>query len=408
MGMRVIIEVAGFARPNRSAAGYGVVVLEEASGELLTEAAEGIGAASVAAAVYRGVCTGLITVASIDASAAIEVRTDCRPVVEQLCGRQDAPDQQMRAAYDEVMQAATSFGPGGVTFAWVPRDRNDHAAQMARHACDEAPWQRPLIRSTSVAAPQPEPESHHPTRAPTDVSAPPMPATTLLLVRTAETHTSLQRRFAGTTDTQLTEAGVAQAEALATHLFLRSDIDVIASSPALPAAQMAAIAGQVMGLAPLMVAGLAEPDYGDWEGLTFAEAHAGWPSELAAWLDDPYTTAPPGGETLNHAQARIHHAINTLTHRFPHRTICVITHPTPIKLLARHALQAAPVAVHRMHLDAAGLTEIDTYPDACLIRCLNDTGHLPTAPTPIAPPDTTDPPTIRRAHTLMTGDTAAG
>ncbi|HEU5160846.1 MAG TPA: histidine phosphatase family protein [Streptosporangiaceae bacterium] len=383
MSMRVIVEVAGFARSNGSAAGYGVVAQDGSSGELLAEAAEGIGPAGMAAAVYRGMRTGLATVASIDANAMIDVRTDCRPVVEQLSNRQDVDDEQagkeaakeLAALRAEVMSAAASFGPDAVVFAWVPRDRNDRAAQMARQACDEDAWQRPLIRTTGVAAPQPEPEARH-RGEPADAPAPPMPATTLLLARTAETPMTLARRFTAQTDTELTESGQAQARALATHLFWRGDVDVIASAPALPAAQMAAIAGEVLGLAPLIVDDLAEPHYGEWEGLTFAEVQAGWPEELAAWLADPYAAAPPGGENLNDAQTRVHQAIDALTGQFPHRTIGIFADPTPIKLLAQRALHAAPVAVHRMHLDAAGLTEVDLYADASLVRYINDTGHL--------------------------------
>ena len=50
--------------------------------------------------------------------------------------------------------------------------------------------------------------------------------------------------------------------------------------------------------APLLVDDdLAEADFGKWEGLTFAEAGAQWPEEMAAWLASA-DAAPPGGESF--------------------------------------------------------------------------------------------------------------
>ncbi|MDL4815406.1 histidine phosphatase family protein [Actinomadura opuntiae] len=374
MGRRIVVEVSGYTRAAEGAAGYGVAIVDEATGELMAEAAEGIGAATMAVAVYRGVCTGLLTATSTDTAAALEVRTDCRSVVEELTRRADTGDPSVQALRDEVMHAAASFGPGGVVFSWVPRDRNERAVEMARLACDSNDWERPWVRTATVEVPQAEPESQPPAE-PLQALVPPMPSTTLLLVRTAETLMSRERRFAGDQDGDLTDDGVAQARALASQLFIRGDVDVIACSDLRPATAMAQILAEVLGLAVVTVPDLREPGYGEWEGLTFTEVQAAWPDEVFQWTADPHTP-PPGGESLAAAQARIEAAVDTLVERFPHRTIAVVTHVTPIKMVVRRALEAASVALHRMHLDAASLTEIDVHSEGAVVRSLNDTRHL--------------------------------
>ena len=50
--------------------------------------------------------------------------------------------------------------------------------------------------------------------------------------------------------------------------------------------------------------GLLEIDYGDWDGLTADEAHERDPALRAAWEEDPYATACPGGESGGDVAAR--------------------------------------------------------------------------------------------------------
>jgi ribonuclease H / adenosylcobalamin/alpha-ribazole phosphatase len=66
-----------------------------------------------------------------------------------------------------------------------------------------------------------------------------------------------------------------------------------------------------------------------------------------------------------------------------HRTVLVVSHVTPIKMLVREALQAPPQALYRMHLDVSSLSVIDWYDDGpAVLRGLNDIHHLPPHPQP--------------------------
>ncbi|GII83581.1 bifunctional RNase H/acid phosphatase [Sphaerisporangium siamense] len=205
----------------------------------------------------------------------------------------------------------------------------------------------------------------------------PAPATSLLLLRHGETPFSIDRRFSGTGDPDLTPAGVAQAEAAAARLSRPPyAVEVIVSSPLRRARQTAEAVAARTGLTVAVDEGLREVDFGDWEGHTFTEIQRRWPGELAAWLDDP-SVAPPGGESFDRAAIRVEEARERLLADYQGKNILVVSHVTPIKLLLSSALLAPLAALYRMHLDLASLSSIDYFTDGPqLVRAFNDTAHL--------------------------------
>ncbi len=55
----------------------------------------------------------------------------------------------------------------------------------------------------------------------------------------------------------------------------------------------------------------------------------------------------------------------------------VVSHVSPIKLMLRDALAASDAFLHRLYLDAAGISIFDLWPDGGLaVRSVNDTAHL--------------------------------
>jgi probable phosphoglycerate mutase len=122
--------------------------------------------------------------------------------------------------------------------------------------------------------------------------------------------------------------------------------------------------------------GLAETDFGAWEGLSFAEVGAQWPTELAAWLADA-DVPPPAGESFAEVAARVDAALDRALARHQGKTLVVVSHVTPIKTIVCRALLAPAAALFRMHLDVASITEADWYADGpALLRSFNDTAHL--------------------------------
>lgn len=200
--------------------------------------------------------------------------------------------------------------------------------------------------------------------------------TRLVLVRHGSTEHSPQHRFSGRTDLPLAPQGVQQAAALAARDLAAEfgPVAAVVSSPLRRCRQTAAaIAG---GDEVLVVDELAETDFGAFEGLTAGEARREHPDAFAAWAASP-ETAPPGGESFTAVDDRVQQARQALTAAHPDRTVVVVTHVTPIKLLVRFALAAPYAVLHRLYLDTASVSVVDVRPDAAAsLRLFNDTSHL--------------------------------
>jgi broad specificity phosphatase PhoE/ribonuclease HI len=378
---KLVVEADGGARGNPGPAGYGALVRDPATGEVLEEISDSLGRATNNVAEYSGLVAGLQAAARIAPQADVEVRMDSKLVVEQMSGRWKIKDPNLRSLARRAEDAAR--GLGQVSYTWVPRDRNAEADRLANQAMDAAAGQagrnvpdRTGQRSGSVPGEAGE-AGDAAERSPAVGWGPAQGrATTTLLLRHGQTALSTERRFAGRGDIPLTEVGERQAADAAARLAARGGIDVIVTSPLRRARRTAEAVAEATGVPLRVEDGLVETDFGKWEGLTFAEASARWPDELSAWLRDP-DLAPPGGESFAAAARRVSAALDRLLaeHRF--QTLLLVSHVTPIKTLACRALLAPPAAMFRISLDVASLCEIDWYPDGpAVVRSLNDTAHV--------------------------------
>jgi probable phosphoglycerate mutase len=203
------------------------------------------------------------------------------------------------------------------------------------------------------------------------------PVTTTLLLRHGETALSGERRYAGRGDIPLTTTGLEQAAAAADRLAARGGLDLIVTSPLQRTRQTAAAVAAATGVPLVVEDGWAETDFGEWEGLSHAEAERGWPEQVAAWLADT-GAAPPGGESFAATSDRVLAALDTLLAEHAGATVLVVSHVTPMKILLLRALLAPPVALRRIQLDVACLCEIGWYAagEVGLVCAVNDTAHL--------------------------------
>jgi probable phosphoglycerate mutase len=197
----------------------------------------------------------------------------------------------------------------------------------------------------------------------------------LVLVRHGSTQHSAERRFSGRNQLELTEAGIGQAQALATRAE-RWGARAIVSSPLLRAMQTAEVIAAELDLPVTVDEGFAEVDFGEWEGLTFSEARRAHPAAHDAWLAAP-DSAPPGGESFAEVTRRVQRARDSVVRANPDGSVIVVTHVTPIKTLLRLALDAPPIAMFRIHLDTASVSIVDYYADGnASVRLVNDVSHL--------------------------------
>jgi ribonuclease H / adenosylcobalamin/alpha-ribazole phosphatase len=136
MTRHLVVEADGGSRGNPGPAGYGAVVLDATTGDVLAEVSKSIGRATNNVAEYSGLIAGLRAAAAIARGADVEVRMDSKLVVEQMSGRWQIKHPDMRPLAAKARETARAFGR--VSYTWVPRSRNAHADRLANQAMDAA------------------------------------------------------------------------------------------------------------------------------------------------------------------------------------------------------------------------------------------------------------------------------
>ena len=366
---RLVVEADGGSRGNPGPAGYGAVVRDASSGEVLAEVAAGIGVASNNVAEYRGLIAGLRAVAELVPDVeSVEVRMDSKLVVEQMSGRWQVKHPDMRVLRREAAEVVAAMPP--VSFTHIPRAENAHADRLANEAMDAAARGETWVVTTPAAAPAASPVRSGGWRPPSGTP------TSFLLVRHGETALSVERRFSGIGDPPLTPRGRDQAAALAARAASLRPVAALWTSPLARALDTARAMGAALDLEPRVDERLRECDFGEWEGLTWAEIHERDPDLLAQWMGDA-AVGPPGGESFAAVTRRVRQARDAIIAAHPGEGVVVVSHVTPIKVLLRLALDAPPTVLYRLFLDLASISQADWYPDGlAMVRRVNDVGHL--------------------------------
>lgn len=138
MARRLRVEADGGSRGNPGVAGYGALVRDVATGDLLVELAEPLGTASNNVAEYRGMLAGLTAVVAIDPTAEVEVAMDSKLVVEQMSGRWKIKHEDMRrlALQGRDLVGEIREAGGTVSFTWIPRGENGDADALSNDGMD--------------------------------------------------------------------------------------------------------------------------------------------------------------------------------------------------------------------------------------------------------------------------------
>ena len=200
--------------------------------------------------------------------------------------------------------------------------------------------------------------------------------TTTILLRHGDTDLSPEHRFSGLRDLPLSAHGARQAKAAACRLAAGAPIDAVVSSPLQRAVATAAVAADELGLRAVIDDDLRETDFGDWDGFTLAEVQERWPGAAAAWRCDP-EEAPPGGESFADTARRVNLAGDRLLRDHGGKTVLVVSHVTPIKILLCRALGVPLGTLYRLYLGSACISEIQWYDRGfAAVHCVNDTSHL--------------------------------
>jgi broad specificity phosphatase PhoE len=198
----------------------------------------------------------------------------------------------------------------------------------------------------------------------------------VFLVRHGSTVLSAEDRFAGVTDVELSEEGREQARRLAERLS-GEKIAAVYASPLGRTVETARILAAPHGLQVQTCDGFREISHGHWEGMKRSEVEAKFPKEMAEWEKDPYTFAPPGGESGLAVTARALPALINLVREHPGENILIVSHKATIRLLLSSLLGFDPRR-YRDNLDQkpAALNIVDFRdPTRARLTLFNDASH---------------------------------
>jgi broad specificity phosphatase PhoE len=178
----------------------------------------------------------------------------------------------------------------------------------------------------------------------------------LICVRHGRTAWNADKRFQGHPDIPLDDEGRAQASALAS-LLAGQRIDAAASSDLVRAVETARIVLASRDLPLRLDPDWREMQFGEWEGLTWAQIVAANPQ-----LDPSSETAvkaytPSGGETFEGLCARVGRAVDRLAAEVPDDGVALVaTHAGPLHALLSVLLGDAERAALKVRFLTASIT----------------------------------------------------
>ena len=162
--------------------------------------------------------------------------------------------------------------------------------------------------------------------------------TKLILIRHGQTAWTGQRKYQGSSDTALSEAGIRKMRRLAKE-FRKFRTDVLYVSSLERAIQSAQILAKGTRLNPRVDSRLCEMDFGEWEGKTAEKLLRLKDKAFLSWTQKQKWLTPPGGESFFSFRRRVRTFFMDCLKKHPNKTVAVVSHGGVIRLLILEALR---------------------------------------------------------------------
>ncbi len=205
--------------------------------------------------------------------------------------------------------------------------------------------------------------------------------TRLYLVRHGATQLTMEDRFSGAENVDLSEEGIAQVKHLSARL-ADDHITTIFCSPLDRTVETARILARPHNLTPTPKDGLREISHGRWEGLTRKDVETQFLEEYTAWESDPFTFAPEGGESGISVLARALPVIREIVVNHQGQNVLVVSHKATLRLIIS-SLLGFDARGYRDRLDQApACLNILDFRDSVHARLMlfNDISHYEDQP----------------------------
>jgi broad specificity phosphatase PhoE len=200
--------------------------------------------------------------------------------------------------------------------------------------------------------------------------------TRIILVRHGHVDWLAPERFRGRAELPLSDLGRRQAQAAAGYIAATWKPEAVYTSPLGRCRETGAAIAAPFRLEPQPIDGLADIDYGEWQGLTRDQAKKLWPDETELWFRVPHLAAIPGGETLAALLSRATAALRDILRRHPDGTVVLVGHDSVNRILLLFALELPLSRYWQLRQHPCGVNELHFDNDTFIIGSINQTQHL--------------------------------
>lgn len=197
-----------------------------------------------------------------------------------------------------------------------------------------------------------------------------------ILVRHGQTEWNRIERFRGRADVPLNEIGLSQAEATGRRVAGTWTPAAVYSSPLSRAVKTAEAIARHFNLTVQAHPGLADIDYGEWQGLTPDEARKRWPEQVDDWYNHPEQARIPVGETLAELCSRAMKTISELAVRHAGGTVVLVGHTVINRIILLGVLGLGNDHFWRIKQDTCAINVFEAQKNDFVLIYLNDTCHL--------------------------------
>lgn len=200
--------------------------------------------------------------------------------------------------------------------------------------------------------------------------------TRIILTRHGHVDWIAPERFRGRAELPLSDLGKRQVLAVAQRIAETWQPEAIYTSPLSRCVDTGAAIARATGAPTQALDGLADTDYGQWQGLTHEEVRQRWPDEHRTWLEAPDLAAIPGGESLADVLARGTKVLREVLHRHVGKTLVLVGHDSINRVLLLQALGLPLSRYWRLKQEPCCLNEIVVEGTVFTLHRLNESGHL--------------------------------
>jgi broad specificity phosphatase PhoE len=176
----------------------------------------------------------------------------------------------------------------------------------------------------------------------------------------------------GSLDVPLSNDGVSQAKRIGNHLE-DAPLEAVYASPLGRAVATASAVAGSHGLAPVLREGLAEIDFGAFEGRTFDEIAVSHPDMYRQWMREPASVRFPEGESFDDLQARVTSEVTRIRRDHEGGCVAVVTHAGAIRAALAKVLRMDDGMIFRIGQSWGGMTLVEWVGDEPIVRYINVT-----------------------------------